>query len=126
MMPLVLLAAPEDIEKARKLLGEVMERVAPRTRVGQQVDKYFGTKLPPVCERLGCYLTDDGRRFFCVNPSCQKHKKRATKHTKIRRKGVGPVYFQCPHCGERDVDVVGLGRQYRCRSCAHEWPVQAD
>lgn len=94
-----------------------------KARVGQTVDKYFGTKLPPVCERLGCYLTDDGKRFYCVNPGCQKHKKRATKHTRVPRKGSGPGFFKCPSCGARDVDVVALGRQYRCRDCRHEWPV---
>ncbi|MGB1585844.1 MAG: hypothetical protein ACPHID_02205 [Thermoplasmatota archaeon] len=94
-----------------------------RDRVGQTVDKYFGTRLPPVCERLGCYLTDDGKRFYCVNPACQKHRKRATKHSRVPRKGTGPSFFRCPVCGARDVDVVALGRQYQCRDCNHEWPV---
>lgn len=90
--------------------------------VGAKVDKYFGTKLPPVCERLGCYLTDDGRRFYCVNPTCQKHKKRDTKHSRVRKKGDGETYFRCPSCGSRKVDII-LDREYRCE-CGYEWPVR--
>ncbi len=112
---------PEDVERARKILDEAAKEA--RTQVGQRVDKYFGTKLPPVCSRLGCYLTDDGQRFYCVNPGCQKHRKRATKHSKVAKKGQGPSYFRCPSCGSRDVNIIALGRQYHCRNCGHEWPV---
>ena len=121
MIGLVLFVATDDeVERARRLLGDAIGR----DRVGQRVDKYFGSKLPPVCARLGCYITDDGKRFYCVNPGCQKHKKRATKHSKVRRKGEGPTYFRCPHCGSRDVEITALGREYRCRECRHEWPVK--
>ena len=118
-----LLVATDDVEEARRKLGEAIDQAArERGKVGQNVDKYFGTKLPPVCERLGCYLTDDGKRFYCVNPGCQKHRKRATKHSKVRHKSEGPVYFRCPACGSRRVENR-LGRMNVCKDCGHEWPV---
>ena len=119
-------AADEDVERARRLLDEAVRAETPRTKVGARVDKYFGTRLPPVCARLGCYITDDGKRFYCVNPSCQKHRKRATKHTKVRRKGEGPTYFKCPRCGHKDVELVALNTKYHCRTCDREWPVTQD
>ncbi len=118
-----------DVRRARKLLDEAMRAKAPTApqgapKVGQQVDKYFGTKLPPVCERLGCYLTDDGKRYYCVNSSCQKHRKRATKHTRPGRgkRSTRPfVYFRCPRCGNRDVDMHLITNEYSCRACQYIW-----
>lgn len=108
---------PDDVREARRKLAQATGGLG---KVGQTVDKYFGTKLPPVCARLGCYLTDDGKRFYCVNPGCQKHRKRATKHSRVKR---GPRYFACPSCGSSDVELRTFGRQYHCRACSHEWPV---
>ncbi|MEA3165446.1 MAG: hypothetical protein QOJ26_303, partial [Thermoplasmata archaeon] len=74
-------AGDEDrLSRARKLLQDAISRTrnmppgsAPKGFGGVKVDKYFGTKLPPVCASLGCYVTDDGKRFYCINPACQKH-----------------------------------------------------
>ncbi len=115
-----------QMEEARRKLQEAMaqerparERQAPS--VGQKVDKYFGAKLPPVCERLGCYLTDDGKRYYCVNSTCQKHRKRSTKHNKVAKKGRGPIYFKCPKCESSHVDLAMFSDQYVCRRCEHKW-----
>lgn len=128
---LLLLAAADDVDaqvrEARRKLNEAIkterpERARKAPSVGQKVDKYFGAKLPPVCERLGCYLTDDGKRFYCVNSSCQKHKKRATKHTKVRRRSQErPSYFHCPKCESHHVDLQMYTDQYECRRCGHLW-----
>ncbi len=100
---------------------------APPAQVGQKVDKYFGTRLPPVCERLGCYLTDDGKRYYCVNPGCQKHKKRATKHSRVRRvTKKEEVFFRCPKCLGRNVEVFRLTNEYACNDCKHRWPRAPD
>lgn len=116
--------------RARRLLDDALRRNAPAEppagapKIGQQVDKYFGTKLPPVCEKLGCYLTDDGKRYYCVNSACQKHKKRATKHTRPgrgKRAGTPFVYFRCPRCGNRDVDMHLITNEYSCRACQYIW-----
>lgn len=122
----------EQLERARRRLREAMEtREEPtpaetargRTNVGQKVDKYFGTRLPPVCERLGCYLTDDGKRYYCVNPGCQKHKKRATKHSRVKRvRKKEEVFFRCPKCLGRNVEVMMLVGEYACNDCDHRWP----
>ncbi len=88
---------------------------------GAKVDKYFGTKLPPVCERLGCYFSDDGQRFYCINPGCQKHRKRKTKHTKVRGPKPRFAYFRCPKCHGRNVDVRADSDEYQCRACNHQW-----
>ncbi len=94
-----------------------------RGKVGQTVDKYFGTKLPPVCARLGCYLTDDGKRFYCVNPGCQKHKKRATKHSRVKKaREVPGVYFRCPKCQSRSLEILHEANEYACLDCKHHWP----
>jgi ribosomal protein S27E len=119
----------ERLAKARKLLDKALEKDNEEGKakgklpvVGQVVDKYFGTKLPPVCARLGCYVTDDGKRFYCVNPSCQKHKKRETKHTRRGRPTKGHfVYFKCPRCASRSVDMSILSNKYSCRSCRYVW-----
>lgn len=117
----------EQVARARRKLQDAIERdqkdrgVTPPP-VGQKVDKYFGKKLPPVCAKLGCYLTDDGKRFYCVNPSCQKHKKRETKHTRrSRAPGKKKVFFRCPRCGSRDVDLHMFASQYECKRCEHRW-----
>jgi hypothetical protein len=93
-----------------------------RTVPGMKVDKYFGTELPPVCAELGCYVSDDGKRFYCVNPRCQKHKKRATKHTR-RGNPMKPriVYFRCPRCESRNIEMHVLANRYACRACKHTW-----
>jgi len=117
----------EKTMRARRLLEDAVrkerpQRPAPGGRVGQQVDKYFGTKLPPVCARLGCYVTDDGKRFYCVNPSCQKHKKRETKHTRRGRPTKSRfVYFRCPRCSSKEVDMHLLTNKYACRTCRYVW-----
>lgn len=116
----------DQVAKAQRKLREAIDKGRPERpktapKVGQKVDKYFGAKLPPVCERLGCYLTDDGKRFYCVNPSCQKHRKRATKHTKVPKKRDRPMYFRCPKCQSQHVDLLMFTDQYACRRCGHEW-----
>lgn len=125
----------QQLERARQKLREAMEKEAPapaatektRPNVGQKVDKYFGTRLPPVCERLGCYLTDDGTRYYCVNPGCQKHKKRATKHSRVKRpKQAKDVFFRCPKCLGRNVEVMMLVGEYACNDCQHRWPRRPD
>ncbi len=89
---------------------------------GERVDKFFGTKLPPTCARLGCYRTDDGKRFYCVVPTCQKHRRRATKHNRVRPvRKKEDIAFRCPRCGRRDVDVRDWGPKYGCRPCGYLW-----
>jgi hypothetical protein len=83
-----------------------------------KVDKYFGTKLPPTCRQLGCYLTDNGKYFFCVNPNCHKDKKRETKYNR-RKKSV--FYFFCPKCRSRDIQLHLKRNQYECLECAFAW-----
>ncbi len=132
----------DQLEQARKRLRDAMlarEPASPlkpeptagtpadtgseRSKVGQTVDKYFGTKLPPVCSRLGCYLTDDGKRFYCVNPGCQKHKKRATKHSRVKpAREVRSVFFRCPKCQSRSLDILHATNEYACLDCKHKWP----
>jgi hypothetical protein len=126
---------PEDqerLDKARKLLQEAIRRSqsqgpapAPgglRPFPGMKVDKYFGTKLPPVCASLGCYVTDDGKRFYCVNPACQKHKKRETKHTRRGNPAKAHfVYFRCPRCESRSLEMHVLSNRYVCRACKYSW-----
>lgn len=112
--------------KARQLLEEAKRRRAEsdkgRDVAGPKVDKYFGTKLPPVCERLGCYLTDDGTRFYCVNSACQKHKKRATKHSRTGRPARGHfVYFRCPKCESKRVEMNLFSNTYHCKTCKYVW-----
>ena len=135
---------PDQVERARKLLQDAIARsrhasgpsmpLAPPTPgdaaaaargsavPGMKVDKYFGTELPPVCAELGCYVSDDGKRFYCVNPRCQKHKKRATKHTR-RGNPMKPriVYFRCPRCESRNIEMHVLSNRYACRACKHSW-----
>lgn len=128
--------APDDaVARARRLLQEAIARSRPETGPaapvplarppavpGMKVDKYFGTDLPPVCAELGCYVSDDGKRFYCVNPRCQKHKKRATKHTRRGnpRKPV-IVYFRCPRCESRNIEMHVMANKYVCRACKHSW-----
>ena len=83
-----------------------------------QVDKYFGTKLPPVCRQLGCYVTDDGKFFYCINPNCHKDRKRETKYNR-RRKSV--VYFFCPKCKSREIQLHLRANNYECLDCAYVW-----
>jgi hypothetical protein len=117
-----------QVQEAQRKLREAIaqgqpERPKTTKNVGQKVDKYFGDKLPPVCEKLGCYLTDDGKRFYCVNATCQKHKKRSTKHSKVPKKGKGAaIYFRCPKCQSTHVDLKMFSEKYHCRRCEHEWP----
>jgi hypothetical protein len=121
-------SAEERLARARELLDKAIARgQAPpgaggRGRGGVKVDKYFGSKLPPVCASLGCYVTDDGKRFYCINSACQKHKLRETKHT---RKGnpqkTSFVYFHCPRCDSRDVEMRLMFNRYFCRACRYNW-----
>lgn len=83
-----------------------------------RVDKYFGTKLPPVCRQLGCYVTDNGKFFYCVNPNCHKDRKRDTKYNR-RRKSF--VYFYCPKCRSREIQLHLRRNQYECMECAYTW-----
>lgn len=114
----------DRVTRARALIRDAIARtqgVSPRA-AGPKVDKYFGTKLPPVCAQLGCYVTDDGKRFYCVNAACQKHKQRETKHT---RKGNPEkskfIYFKCPRCSGRDVEMHILANKYLCHACRYNW-----
>ncbi len=115
----------ERLAKARDLLQEAIRKGQAGTAKGfggVRVDKYFGAKLPPVCAALGCYVTDDGKRFYCINSACQKHKLRETKHT---RKGnprkASFVYFRCPKCDSRSVEMKVLFNKYVCRTCKYNW-----
>lgn len=83
-----------------------------------EVDKYFGTKLPPVCRKLGCYVTDNGKFFYCVNPNCHKDRKRETKYNR-RRKSF--IYFFCPKCRSREIQLHLRKNQYECMDCAYNW-----
>jgi hypothetical protein len=125
----------ERLARSRKLLEEAIARSqaekeagspghdAPLRGVpGMKVDKYFGTKLPPVCSRLGCYVTDDGKRYYCVNPACQKHKLRETKHTRRGRPEKARfAYFRCPRCSSRSIEMHILSNMYACRACRYSW-----
>lgn len=119
----------ERVERARDLLAKAIDlgRSTPppgigRMPLGARVDKYFGTKLPPVCARLGCYVSDDGKRFYCINPVCQKHKKRETKHTRLGRPEKPRfAYFRCPKCESRDIGMHVLSNAYSCKACLHVW-----
>lgn len=82
------------------------------------VDKYFGSKLPPVCRELGCYVTDDGKFFYCINPHCHKDRKRETKYNR-RRKSL--VYFFCPKCKSREIQLHLKSSNYECLECAYSW-----
>ena len=94
----------------------------PATQLDQmgrpKVDKYFGSKLPPVCRQLGCYVTDDGKFFYCINPHCHKDRKRETKYNR-RRKSL--VYFFCPKCKSREIQLHLKKNQYECLECAYSW-----
>jgi predicted RNA-binding Zn-ribbon protein involved in translation (DUF1610 family) len=119
----------ERLSRARKLLQDAISRTrnmppgsAPKGFGGVKVDKYFGTKLPPVCASLGCYVTDDGKRFYCINPACQKHLQRETKHSrKGNPKKASFVYFRCPRCDSRSVEMRVLLNRYVCRTCRYNW-----
>lgn len=136
-MPLILLMAqpeqeappdvpPERLAKARRLLQDAIEKGRGGGAVagfqGIRVDKYFGSKLPPVCAQLGCYVTDDGKRFYCINPACQKHTIRETKHTRRGRPEKSRfVYFHCPRCDGREVEMHIMLNRYVCRRCKYNW-----
>lgn len=94
----------------------------PQTQLDQlgrpKVDKYFGSKLPPVCRQLGCYVTDDGKYYYCINPHCHKDRKRETKYNR-RRKSL--VYFFCPKCKSREIQLHLKKNQYECLECAYAW-----
>lgn len=118
----------ERLAKARELLQKAISRsrsapgTVPKAFTGVRVDKYFGAKLPPVCAALGCYVTDDGKRFYCINSACQKHKLRETKHTrKGNPKKASFVYFHCPRCDSRDVEMRLMFNRYFCRACRYNW-----
>lgn len=83
-----------------------------------KVDKYFGAKIPPVCRKLGCYVTDNGKFFYCVNPNCHKDRKRETKYNR-RRKSF--IYFFCPKCRSREIQLHLRKNQYECMDCAYNW-----
>jgi hypothetical protein len=83
-----------------------------------QVDKYFGSKLPPACRQLGCFVTDNGRFFYCINPNCHKDKKRETKYNR-RKKSI--FYFACPKCKSRDIQLHLRRNEYQCLGCAFAW-----
>lgn len=83
-----------------------------------QVDKYFGSRLPPVCRQLGCYVTDDAKFYYCINPHCHKDRKRETKYNR-RRKSL--VYFFCPKCKSREIQLHLRNNQYECLECAYSW-----
>lgn len=109
--------APRDSQALAPIAGEGKTRTP-----GLRVDKYFGARLPPVCAQLGCYVTDDGKRFYCVNPACQKHKIRETKHTR-RGRSAKPrfAYFHCPKCESRSIEMHVLSNSYICRACKYSW-----
>jgi ribosomal protein S27AE len=125
-------AAPKEtaLERARRLLEAAMRKPAPAAVAAvsmapgatPKVDKYFGEKLPPVCARLGCYVSDDGKRYYCINPACQKHLKRETKHT---RRGnpmkTSLLYFRCPRCQSRNIEMHVLSNRYICGACLYNW-----
>ena len=119
----------ERLARARKLLQDAITRTRklppgspPKGFGGVKVDKYFGTKLPPVCASLGCYVTDDGKRFYCINPACQKHLQRETKHSRRGNpKKQTFVYFRCPRCDSRSVEMRVLLNRYVCRTCRYNW-----
>ena len=133
MSPMLLLvqeAAPspeeaERVARAQRLLRQAIEKGRGKPTLGFQgvrVDKYFGTKLPPVCASLGCYVTDDGKRYYCINPACQKHKIRETKHTRRGRPEKAHfVYFKCPRCDSRSIEMHVVGNKYVCRTCKYNW-----
>ena len=83
-----------------------------------KVDKYFGSRLPPVCRQLGCYVTDDGKFYYCINPHCHKDRKRETKYNR-RRKSL--VYFFCPKCKSREIQLHLKMNNYECLDCAYTW-----
>ncbi|MBI2077190.1 MAG: hypothetical protein HYT80_02290 [Euryarchaeota archaeon] len=83
-----------------------------------KVDKYFGSRLPPVCKQLGCYVTDDGKFYYCINPHCHKDRKRETKYNR-RRKSL--VYFFCPKCKSREIQLHLRKNHYECLECAYTW-----
>ena len=119
---------PARLEKARKLLQEAIRRSQAqgppptpgglRPFPGMKVDKYFGTKLPPVCASLGCYVTDDGKFFYCINPHCHKDRKRETKYNRKRK---SLVYFFCPKCKSREIQLHLRKNHYECLECAYTW-----
>lgn len=110
-------ANPRSTEQ---LLEEARTRAAAaETKAGKpKVDKYFGSKLPPVCRQLGCYVTDDGKFFYCINPHCHKDKRRETKYNR-RKKSV--VYFFCPKCKSREIQLHLKANAYECLDCAYSW-----
>jgi hypothetical protein len=83
-----------------------------------KVDKYFGSRLPPVCSQLGCYVTDDGKFFYCINPHCHKDRKRETKYNRKRK---SLVYFFCPKCKSREIQLHLRKNHYECLECAYTW-----
>ncbi|HLE47453.1 MAG TPA: hypothetical protein VI818_04075 [Candidatus Thermoplasmatota archaeon] len=83
-----------------------------------KVDKYFGSRLPPVCKQLGCYVTDDAKFYYCINPHCHKDRKRETKYNR-RRKSL--VYFFCPKCKSREIQLHLRKSHYECLECAYSW-----
>lgn len=120
----------DKVAKARRIIQDALRRAeedregkaAARSAPGLHVDKFFGTKLPPVCASLGCYLTDDGKRFYCVNSACQKHKKRDTKHTRRGNPEKARfAYFHCPRCDSRSIEMHILHNSYSCRACKYVW-----
>lgn len=118
------------LERARRLLNAAIRKppvhaaAAMAPGATPRVDKYFGERLPPVCARLGCYVSDDGKRFYCINPACQKHLKRETKHTRRGNplKAASPmIYFRCPRCQSRNIEMHVLSNKYVCGACRNAW-----
>lgn len=115
---------PVPSKTAQQLFEEARSKANAFLQHGQplpgkpHVDKYFGSKLPPVCRSLGCYVTDDGKFFYCINPHCHKDKKRETKYNR-RKKSV--VYFFCPKCKSREIQLHLKGNNYECLDCAYTW-----
>lgn len=119
---------PEDVERARKLLAAAQVRPAAASAhagASSKVDKYFGEKLPPVCAKLGCWVSDDGKRFYCINHACQKHLKRETKHTRrgnpLKMLNTPVIHFRCPRCQSRNIEMHLLANRYACNACLHDW-----
>jgi DNA-directed RNA polymerase subunit M/transcription elongation factor TFIIS len=100
--------------------------------------KYFGSELPPKCALRNCWLSDDGKHYYCTDFTCNRHKYRRTKHDRYSRyahrnpegravepapkEGLGPLlYFKCPQCASGDIQMRLLQNRYECAQCGHLW-----
>ena len=113
-------APAQGIDPFHPVFPASVPKPPPGTFTGAQptVDKYFGARLPPVCRKLGCYVTDNGKFFYCINPACHKDRKRDTKYNR-RKKSL--FYFSCPKCQSRDIQLHLRKGQYECLQCAFAW-----